>query len=141
MTTLATALEAVRDRIEAQTSLSRSRVVDSLVGIPDHLQPLSFAAWPASTRNTRDLRAQSGTAGFDDEITIEIANRLTVDEIGAFDTAMTTARSVRIAVTNGAWWKGAGIECVEYLSERRQRRGGWVIIAQVYRLRRRDSLG
>jgi len=139
--TLAAVLESCRARIEAQTSLTRARSVDSLAGIPDHLQPSSFAAWPGRTTNVRDTRASSSDTAFDEEITIEIAGRLTVDEIGDLDTLLGNARGVRIALTNAAWWRSQSIECAEYLSERRRRSGGWVIVSQTYRIRRRGDLG
>lgn len=141
VTTLATALSAIRDRIEAQTSLRRSRTVDSLRTLPDHLQPLSFAAWPGSSRNTQTQRASSSQAMITDEIVIEYAGRLTVDEIGSLDTLLAKVRGARNAITTASWWRASGLQCVEWVADRRQRVDGWVIVSSTFRVSRQDALG
>ena len=141
MTTLAAALEAIRARIEAQTSLTRSRSVDSLRTLPDHLQPSSFAAWPGSSRNTTAQRASSSQALITDEIVIEYAGRLTVNEVGSLDTLLSTVRGARNAVTAPAWWRANGMQCVEWVADRQQRIGGWVIVSSTFRVTRQDALG
>jgi hypothetical protein len=142
MTTLATALEAVRDRIEAETSLVRSRSIETLRTLPDHLQSGSFAAWPGRSSNKGGPRASGSLVFVADEITIEIAQRLrTADEIASFDAALTTADGVRVALTAASWWASAGLTCVEWSTDSRQRAGGWVTITSTYRVTRQDVLG
>ena len=142
MATLANALEAVRDRIEAETTLVRSRTVETLRTLPDHLQSGSFAAFPTRTTSAGELRPGDGAIIVTDEIEIELCQRIrTADEIGSLDTLLTSARGVRIAVTAPAWWRTHGIQCIDYVSERRTRQGGWLLSTQVYRLTRQGSAG
>ena len=140
MAALANALEAVRDRIEAETSLSRSRTVETLRTLPDHLQSGSFAAFPTRTTSAGELRPGDGSIIVTDEIEIELCQRIrTADEIGSLDTLLASARSVRIAVTAPGWWRTHGIQCIQYASERRTRQGGWLLSTQVHRLTRQGS--
>ena len=142
MATLANALEAVRDRIEAETTLTRSRTVETLRTLPDHLQSGSFAAFPTRTTSAGELRPGDGSIIVTDEIEIELCQRIrTADEIGSLDTLLASARGVRSAVTAPAWWRTHGIQCIDYVSERRTRQGGWLLSTQVYRLTRQGSAG
>ena len=142
MATLPVVLEAIRDRIEAETSLVRSLSVDSLRHIPDHLQPLSFSAWPGRSTNQRTTRASRSVATIEDEITIDHANRLAkATEAAGFDALLTTVLATRVALTNQAWWGDNDVECIEWIDDRRQRTGAWVIISSTYRVRRTGALG
>ena len=142
MATLPVVLEAIRDRLEAETSLVRSASVDSLRQIPDHLQPLSFAAWPSRSTNKNTTRASRSTATIEDEIVIEFANRLAkATEADGFDTLLTTVLAARVALTDADWWRASGAECVGWVSDRRTRTGSWVIISSTYRVRRAGALG
>lgn len=142
MTTLATAVEAARDRIEAQTTLTRSKQVNTVRVGPDHLHDKTFSAWPVRSRNARDVRPSQSYAVVDDEVTVELIGRLAgASEVASMDTALGVAESVRVALTNAAWYRGAGLMCVTWDSDRHTRDGGWVIIAQTYTLRRQGALG
>ena len=142
MATLAAAVEAIRDRIEDQTSLKRSRTVESLRGLPDHLQSSSFAAWPGRSSAVGTMRPGDGSILIADDITLELAYRLrTADEIGSLDSALANARSVRIALTAPSWYATQGLQCVEWTAERRTREGGWVILSQTYRVTRQGDAG
>ena len=142
MATLAAVLEAVRDRIEAETSLTRSRTVETLRTLPDHLQSGAFAAWPSRSTSAGELRPGDAAIIIRDEIEIELCQRIrTADEIGSLDTLLGSARGVRVALTAPAWWRTQGIQCIDYVSERRTRQGGWLLTTQVYQLTRQGSAG
>ncbi len=142
MAALATVLEAVRDRIEAQTALKRSRSVDTLKTLPDHLQSSSFAAWPTRSAQVSTTRPGDGLIMIADDVEIEIAQRLrSADEIGSMDTLLATSRAVRVALTAPSWYQGAGAQCIDYVSERRTRSNGWAIVVLLIRIRRQTAAG
>ena len=146
MPTLATSLEAVGDRIEAQTSLTRSKQVDTVRNTPDHLHDRTFSAWPDQSRNANVGRPSGSSVVSDDRVLVELVGRLVgADEVGSLDTALAVAESVRIALTSASWYRsksaGADLMCMTWVNDRLTREGGWVIIAQTYTMRRQGVLG
>lgn len=142
MATLATVLENVRLRIEDQTTLTRSKQVDTVRTTPDHLHDKKFSAWPVRSRNTGGIRGSQSAVLVDDEITVELVGRLIgAKEVTALDTALAVAESVRVALTNAAWFRANGLQCVTWEADRHTRDDGWVIIAQTYILKRQGVLG
>lgn len=145
MGTLATALEAVRVRIEAETTLTRSTKVDSVRNTPDHKHDKTFAAWPVRSRNIGGTRASDSMVVSDDEVSVELIGRINALEVESFDTALAVAESVRVALTSAAWFRlktgGPDLQCLTWDSDRHAREGGWVIITQTYTMRRQGVLG
>lgn len=141
MADLSDILAAFRARVVAETSLTACREVDSLTrSTPDHLVPKQFVVWSPSTRS-RGGRAGDSLKSFDDTVTVEIADRVLTDQVGSLATVLATSKAVRVALTNLTWFQTNSMQCVEYVSEARQRREGWLIITQTYRVTRQAVLG
>ena len=142
MTALSSTLEAVRARVEAQTTLDRSKSIDTLRTMSDALQDKTFAAWPGRTRNLGGSRASGSMAMVEDEITVEIVGRIRPGvEVASFDLTLDLVDDVRTALTNAAWWRASGMSCIEWVDDRRTRSGGWVIVVSTYRATRQQVLG
>lgn len=132
MPTLSAVVTAIKDRIEASTTLTLCPHVDSIRETPDAIVPDSFSVWPESSERVVDASGR-GCLHVEDSIRIEIADRVqTGSQLSTVQSAIVVGEGVRDALTARAWQRTAAITACELVRETRTREGGWVYTVQDY---------